>query len=305
MRILITGITGYIGSHLARALLPEHQVYGLVREPLNDSYIRDIRVRLRLLFYDGSWESMERAVQESQPDLTYHLATYYTGEHGAEQTPKLIESNIELGAYLLEALSSLENATLVYASTVMVHYQGEAYRPLNLYAATKKAFSDLLAYYTDVGSIRAVTLVLSDTYGPDDQRPKVLNLVRSAVYKGENVPLTSGEQDYDAVYIDDVVHAFRIAGEQLIKLKQWSNEFFQVYSLNPPTLRKIVEELLKISSLDFQPGWGDRPHPTREIFKAVRVFPRLPGWEPKISVEEGLHRMWHHNKTDTEYNLLL
>ena len=78
MRILITGITGYIGSHLARALLPEHQVYGLVREPLNDSYIRDIRVRLRLLFYDGSWESMERAVQESQPDLTYHLATYYT-----------------------------------------------------------------------------------------------------------------------------------------------------------------------------------------------------------------------------------
>ena len=43
-RVLITGITGYIGSHLARVLLPDWEVYGLVREPLRTEHIADIQV---------------------------------------------------------------------------------------------------------------------------------------------------------------------------------------------------------------------------------------------------------------------
>ena len=114
----------------------------------------------------------------SQPELVYHLAAYYTGAHGAQVTPKLIASNITFGAYLLEAMAACSTSALVYASTVMTFYKEKTYCPLNLYAATKQAFSDLLAYYTDAGILRSVTLVLSDTYGPGDRRPKVLNLIR-------------------------------------------------------------------------------------------------------------------------------
>ena len=46
-RVLITGVTGYIGSHLARALLPEWEVCGLVREPLNLEYLEDIHTKIR------------------------------------------------------------------------------------------------------------------------------------------------------------------------------------------------------------------------------------------------------------------
>ena len=123
----------------------------------------------------------------------------------------------------------------------MAHYGGEAYRPLNLYAATKQAFSDLMAYYTDAGLLRAVTLVLSDTYGPDDHRPKVLNLIRDAALKGETIALSDGEQDYDVVHIDDVVRAFRMAGEQLLQSEGWKNEIFQVCATEPLSLRQTVE----------------------------------------------------------------
>ena len=286
-RILITGITGYIGSNLARNLLDRYEVYGLVREPLNLEYIEDLQAKLKFLTYDGSYESIDAAIQASQPDLVYHLAAYYTGSHGQEHIQKLLDSNITLGAHLLEAMSAHSVPTLVYASTIMAIYQGETYSPLNLYAATKQAFFDLMSYYTDAGLLRAVTLVLSDTYGPGDHRAKILNLVRRAAENGEKISLSTGAQDYDVVYIDDVVSAFRLAGEQLLN-GAYRNDIFQIASAFPLTLRRTMEKMLTQNSLTLNAGWGERPAVEREIVKAIRVYPRLPGWSPNVSLEDGL-----------------
>lgn len=288
-RILITGITGYIGSHLARTFLPEVQVYGLVRQPVRTDYIADFQDQIHLLTFDGSYESMEAALWEARPDVVYHLATYYTGAHGAKDTPQLIAANITMGAYLLEAMAATSSPPLVYASTVMAHYKGKEYIPLNLYAATKQAFSDLLAYYTDAELLRAVTLILSDTYGPGDRRPKVLNLIKRAVQSKESLVLSDGQQDYDVVYIDDAVQAFRLAGEQIVE-GIWHNERFQVAPETPLTLQETVELMLQVNGLTWDAGWGQRPAPQREIRRAVRIYPPLPGWKPQISLSEGLRR---------------
>ena len=289
-RVLITGITGYIGSHLARKLLPEYEVYGLVREPLNKAYIEDIFSQIHFVYYDGTYDSMDAALEACRPDLVYHLATYYTGSHSAEHIRKLLDSNIGMGLHLLEAMSEHAVPALVYASTVMAHYQGEAYRPLNLYAATKQAFSDLLAYYTDAGLLRAVTLVISDTYGPGDRRPKVLNLIRDAAQKKEPMALSRGNQDYDVVYIDDVVRAFQLAGEQLLA-GQMQGGTFQIVPEFPLTLRETVEKMLQLHGSFWQGDWGARPPAQREILRAVRVYPTLPDWKPAVSLEEGLRSL--------------
>lgn len=290
MRVLITGITGYIGSNLARALLPGCEVYGLAREPLNQTYVADIRERICLLPYDGTYESISAALERVQPDLVYHLAAYYTGGRGVEHTPALMESNVTMGAYLLDAMADCGGGALVYASTIMANYRGESYCPLNLYAATKRAFTDLLAYYTDAGLLRAVTLMISDTYGPGDQRPKVLNLVLKAARSGERMALSDGGQDYDVVYIDDVVRAFQMVGEQLLQRTEWSNETFQVAAPKPLTLRQTVERMLAVNRITLNAAWGERPRPEREIRQAVRRYPAVPGWEPQVSLEDGLRR---------------
>lgn len=288
MRILITGITGYIGSHLARALLPDHEICGLVREPLHLEYLADIQDRISLITVDESYAGVVSAIRAVKPDLVYHLAAYYTGAHGPEATPALVASNITYGAYVLEAIVACGCPALVYASTVMAHYNGEAYRPLNLYAATKRAFSDVLAYYTDAGLLRAVTLVLSDTYGPGDRRPKILNLVKAAAQSGEELALSDGGQDYDVVYIDDVTAAFQRAGELLLRNQAWKNETFQVAAPEPLTLRQTVETMLQVNRLTLRPAWGRRPQPERELRRAVRLYPPVPGWEPQVSLEQGL-----------------
>lgn len=289
-RVLITGITGYIGSHLARTLLPDCEVYGLVREPLHTEYIADCKDQLHLVTIDGSYASVETALRQARPNIVYHLATYYTSAHGPEATPALIASNVTFGSYLLEAMASCGCSALVYASTIMAHYRGEAYCPLNFYAATKQAFSDLLAYYADVGLVRSVTLVLSDTYGPGDRRPKILNLVKKAAQTGEKLALSDGGQDYDAVYIDDVTSAFAQAGDQLACNQGWKNEIFQVCAVSPLTLQQTVEKMLELNGLTLNAGWGQRPQPEREIRQAVRLYPSVPGWIPRVSLEDGLRQ---------------
>lgn len=289
MRVLITGITGYIGSNLARELIPGCEVYGLVRKPLNRTYLADIHAQIRLLTYDGTYEGMTAMLEAARPDLVYHLAAYYTGGRGVEHTPALIESNITMGAHLLDAMADCGCGAMVYAATIMSNYRGESYCPLNLYAATKRAFSDLLAYYTDAGLLRAVTLVLSDTYGPGDRRPKVLNLIRNAAQKGETIVLSDGEQDYDVVHINDVVRAFRMAGEQLLQREDWKNETFQICADVPLTLRKTVKLMLKLNGLPPETAiWGQRPNADREIRKAIRLYPTPPGWKPQVNIEAGL-----------------
>lgn len=287
-RILITGITGYIGSNLAQNLLHDGEIYGLVREPLHLGYLENAAAKIHFVYYDGSYNSMDAALRESRPDLVYHLATYYTGTHGTKDVEKLTASNITLGAYLLEAMSACKVPALVYATTYMTHYRDAVYCPVNLYAATKQAFSDLLAYYTDAGILRAATLILSDTYGPGDHRPKILNQVKRAAITGEALAFSDGGQEYDVVHIDDVVRAFRMAGEGLLANETWKNEIFQVFSQHPLTLRQTVEQMVALRNLTLNAEWGKRPQPEREIRKAVRLYPAVPGWKPEVELRDGL-----------------
>lgn len=289
-RILITGATGYIGAHLTRSLLADHEVYALVRAPVHGEYITDIQDRMKFFFYDGSYQSILSAVRAAQPELVYHLAAYYTSLRGEEETPRLVESNIVLGAYLVEAMAACGISALVYASTVTTHFRGEEYCPLSLYAATKQAFSDLLAYYTDAGLLRAVTLVLADTYGPGDHRPKILNLAWRAAQAGEMLLLSDGGQEYDVIYIEDVVRAFRQAG-WFILTQPWKNERFQLSSGKPRSLRETVELMLKVNSLSLDAVWGGRATPEREMREVKQIYPKLPEWQPQVSLHEGLKRL--------------
>ena len=289
---MITGITGYIGSHLARTLLPDCQVYGLVRQPLNDTYLTpELKKRLILLPYDGRGGSIMAALETSCPDVVYHLAACYTTAHDIQTIQRLIDSNLTLGTYLLEAMCAVRCRRLVYTTTVTTHRAGAEYQPLTLYAATKQAFSDLVEFYTSTGLLNAAALALSDTYGPGDQRPKVLNLIRQAVLDRTPLDLTSGRQIFDAVYIDDVVHGL-IQTAAALECTNVPHSFFQLFGAGPRPLRNTVDLMLRVNNLTLQANWGGRPDPEYLTETPIRIYPAPPGWEPKVYLEDGLRRFW-------------
>lgn len=300
-KVLITGITGYIGSQLARALAEHCAVYGLVRQPLNETYLTPkLREKLTLLPYDGRGESVLAALEASRPDVVYHLAAHYTTSHDMRAIPRLLESNVSLGAYLLEAMSAARCRRLVYATTVTTRCTGGEYQPLTLYAAAKQAFSDLVEYYT--GAVSAAAVALSDTYGPGDRRPKVLNLIRQAVLQETALDLTSGRQIYDAVYIDDVVHGFILAAAALERPGA-AHRFYQLSAARPRSLRETAELMLEVNGLNFQANWGGRPEPDYMPYEPLYIFPAPPGWKPRVMLEEGLRRFWYGTSLEGEDSL--
>ena len=96
------------------------------------------------------------------------------------------------------------------------HYGGRAYSPVSLYAATKQAFQDILQFYCEVRGLRAVTLELPDTYGPDDKRPKLFSLLDRVARSGETLQMSPGEQLLDLLHVDDVVHGYEVAADGLL-----------------------------------------------------------------------------------------
>ncbi|RME61371.1 NAD-dependent epimerase/dehydratase family protein, partial [Candidatus Parcubacteria bacterium] len=159
---------------------------------------------------------------------------------------------------------------------------------VNLYAATKKAFQDILQFYIEARGLRAITLKLYDTYGANDPRPKLINLLQRAAETGEALALSPGEQKADFVHVDDVVNAYRIAAERLLGGQVAGHEGYGVYTGRPLTIRRLVALMEEKLGRKLNVTWGGRPYRDREVMAPYYGLPTLPGWKPKHALEDSL-----------------
>lgn len=291
-RVLVTGATGFIGQHLASRLLSMgNDVHLLVRERSDLSVLGADRERCTLHVFDGTYESAGRAVKESAPDTVFHLASLFLAQHSASDVQSLIRSNVEFGAYILEAMTECGVSRFVNTGTSWQNYNNAAYEPVNLYAATKEAFSDILAYYTAAKGLHAVTLKLFDTYGPGDTRKKLFTLLKKASETGEELQMSPGEQLLDIVYIDDVIDAF-VQAIPLLDVSEPAASGYAVSSGNPITLRSVVEIFSAAVGRRVNVVWGGREYRPREVMVPWNSGPAVPGWAPKWSLEDGLRKTY-------------
>lgn len=289
--ILITGISGYIGSALAKALLEiGKEVHGVIRKS-SDLIKLSKFGNAKLHVYDGSFDSLSNIIEKIKPGVCFHLASLFLPRHQPYDIEPLINDNITFGTKLLESLRRLNKKVIfINAGTCWQNYNGEEYNPVALYAATKQAFQDILKFYSETSSIGALTLKLFDTFGPMDSRPKIINLLKEASLKGGKIRMSPGDQLIDLTYIDDVIAAFI----QAEKVATVGSECFQVFSVNSGktiTLRELVRVYQEVTNKRLDVEWGALAYRDREMFHLWRVAPKLPGWEAKVSIREGLRKI--------------
>jgi nucleoside-diphosphate-sugar epimerase len=286
---LITGATGFVGSHLAEHLASQGwQVTLLVRPTAKEP--RTALQQLPRFVFDGKTESLVEYMREQKPDVIFHLASLFRAVHVTAEVTPLVESNVLLGTQLLEAASLAGVRYFVNTGTVWQHFSGEGYDPVNLYAATKQAFESVLAYYTSATEVRAITLKLSDTYGPNDERGKLVSVLERASRTGETITMSPGEQLVDIVHIFDVVRAFRMAAERLMSDSVERQETYFVTTGHPMKLRDWVTEYARIAGLDLKIEWGVRAYRPREVMVPYSGS-SLPGWKPEYDLERGVREL--------------
>lgn len=288
-KALVTGATGFVGFHLTdRLLRAQSQVHVVVRPSSNLERLGNRIRRLTVHVHDGTTEGLSAILKRTRPDTVFHLASLYKPLHQPEDVEPLVTSNILFGIQLVEAMTAHNVHRLVNTGTSWQHYENGDFTPVNLYAASKQAFEMFLRYYIEATPLRVITLKLFDTYGPNDPRPKLLNLLKNIPPDAEPLQMSAGEQFLDMVHVDDVVEAFVTAQERLMSGSVDGMENYAVRTGEHIRLKDLFALFEKVTGKKIPVEWGKRPYRPREVFKPWSTGTSLPGWRPKVSLEDGL-----------------
>jgi len=288
MKILITGPTGFIGKHLIKRLVPFHSLVALEKQGADISFLKNNGIPF--YYTNESIVQLISIFEKEKFDGIIHLASLFLIEHKNEHIKQLVDSNIFFGTELLESAVQTNVKWFVNTGTFWQHYHSDNYNPVNLYAATKQAFQDMAAFYTDTSALNFVTLKLNDTFGPEDTRPKLFNLWMKNIDSGEEIEMSAGEQIIDISYIDNVIDAF----EQLVTLVSedkeltFCNRSFGVSSGNRMTLRQLANLFEEVTNKKLSIKWGGRQYRDREVMEPWASFEPVPGWMPRKTIEQGI-----------------
>lgn len=293
MKVLVTGASGFLGLHLVSRLLEErHQAACLLR---TSSVLKSELADLPRWTVGEDGAGFREALDSFRPEVVVHLAAHYVSEHDYEDIGPLVRSNVLFGAYLLDAMREVGCDALVYAGTSWQHYRDREYCPVNLYAATKQAFSTLADFYRDAAGLRLLELHLYDSYGEDDPRKKLINTLKFSAKVADKLAMSEGEQRIHLVHVDDLVRGFAMACEQVRGLDAGERQVYRLPSNQAISVRELVAVFNTVNpDHPVNVGWSERPYRAREVFQPWEAADILPGWRPTIDLSTGLRRLHIH-----------
>ena len=307
-RVLITGGLGFIGSNLAmrlvrdgaRVTLSDAMIEGYGGNPAN---IREIRSEVVVDASDVRDEqAMGRLVAEQ--DIVFHLAAQVSHVMSLSNPYPDIDINIKGTAAVLEACRKRNSAAIVVRSGTRGQY-GPAVRlpvsedapsdPRGIYEISQLTAEMICRTYTRIHGIRTVPLRLTNVYGPRSQMKHsqfgVVNWFIRLALEGRAIPVFgSGKILRDFLFVDDCVDALLAAAQE----PEAVGEILNVGHDRPSTFLEVAEilcDLVPGARIEFTQFTPERKaQEPGDFVSDITKIRRLLGWEPKISLREGLAR---------------
>lgn len=234
MKILLTGGTGFLGSHLLKAFIRNnHQVIILKRSTSNLWRIEKEITKTR--FYNSDTIDMKQVFEENKNiDTIVHTATCY-GRNG-ESLKQMLSANLTFPLEILEYAALYNVESFWNTDTTLL-------RNLNNYALSKSQFLDWGKQFSDEKKIRFYNLKTEHMYGKLDDESKFITYILKQCIANEKIDLTSGEQKRDFIYVEDVVMAYNF----LLSSEKISDTYFKEFEIGTGISIKIkdVVEIIK------------------------------------------------------------
>ncbi|QJI16855.1 MULTISPECIES: NAD-dependent epimerase/dehydratase family protein [unclassified Pseudomonas] len=297
-KALITGVTGFIGGAVARCLLESGWSVALItRDESDTSQISDILHKSKVYLYDGSGESLITAMHDSKPDVVLHLASLVLVEHQTAKIPSLIASNVLFGSQLLDAMVQAGVKHIVSAGTIWQFFGEDEAQAVNFYAATKQAFEKIIDFYHDAFGVSAISLILADTYGVGDKRPKLINYLIRALGEPEVLNMSPGDQVIDISHVRDVAMSFRLAATKLIESPDPVRMTLAV-SGTRLSVKQLVAAVERVAQQTINVQFGGRPYRFREVMCPAQISELESDWK-KVELVEGIQELLEASRSAT------
>ncbi len=292
---LVTGALGFIGTHLCCRLADAGvRPLALVRPSSDSAHVEALREFADIATVGDDDDQLACLFVQSRPDVVFHLAARYIATHTPGDVTDLIANNVGLTARICEAASGTGCRALVYAGTAWQNAGSapgdDTPSPNTLYAASKQAGDEVIDYYARARDLGAITLKIYDSYGPGDPRRKFLTVLDGTMARGETMKASPGDQKLHTVHVDDLVDGFVHAGNLLTTGERSGRHSFTLPSPCAITLRELAQTWARATGVELSVEWGATPHRQGEVMVPWEGTP-LPGWSPRISLEDGLRAL--------------
>lgn len=309
--IFVTGIAGFIGFHMAKALKARGDlVIGL--DNFNPYYSPELKRRRADLLQQEGIKIYEADLNDEKMLDTLFEAYSFTdvlhlaaqaGVRYAKKNPRAyLSSNIDGFLSLLEKLKNFPEIKLTYASSSSVYgrnaktpfsIKDTTDQPANLYAATKKA-NELMAYaYHHLYGIRSIGLRFFTVYGPWGRPDMAYYAFTRAIL--ENTPIhlfNQGNMRRDFTYIDDIVWGTLAALDY-----KGACEVFNLGNNRPVELLTFVSTLEKLLGMEaIKVFEQENPGEVETTYADISESTEKLGFAPKTTLEQGLAKFveWVH-----------
>ncbi len=305
MKCLVTGVAGFIGSHLAERLLQEgYEVIGL--DCFTDFYPRWIKKRnLTFLESKPHFQLVENDLNQINFNeildgvgFIFHLAAQAgVRTSWGENFSEYVKHNVLATQKLLEAVKGRKIEKFIFASSSSVYGLSSTFpmvengpvQPISPYGVTKLAAEQLCFLYFKNYNVPIISLRFFTVYGPRQRPDMAFHKFFVAFLKKEIIPVYGdGHQTRDFTYIDDIIEA------NILALKRGRvGEVYNIGGGHRKELSEVIELMEKITGQKARIRWldpqkGDVVHTLASIEKAKLDL----GYNPRSDLENGLRQQW-------------
>jgi len=303
MKIMITGGTGFVGSHLCDELVKdEHEVILLARNDHKKENIIKSLVKIRLEYVDVTkFSNLEKSIEENKPDVIFHLAGETSHKRSFENPLYDVDVNSKSTLCILEKIKNLNlKCKFILGSTFIVIGKPQKLpvneespcNPTTIYGTNRLASEIYCKIYHNVYNLDTTIFRITNSFGPREQYATPLkNAINFLIYnafKGEDVTIYhEGKFFRDVIYISDV-----ISGLKTIMLKGKPGNLYWISSGKKTWFYEIANWLEELVAAKIK--YVDPPTYTEKVdvgnFLVDNSKLKSLGWNVNTSVKEGIKK---------------